>query len=437
MKVLENVFDRLRPQFEGDGPLSLAWPMFEGAESFFLTPGTKTRAGAHVRDPMDLKRLMIFVDFALVPCVLMACWNTGYHAYYYEGLTGAAGGLLGEVGHLDYILRGAWHFFPVYAVTLMAGGAWELLFCIVRKHEINEGFLVSSLLFPLTLPPTIPLWMVAMGISFGIVIGKEVFGGVGMNILNPALTARAFVFFTYPAYISGAQNAEGLGVWDVASAWSPLGWFAAAGGGGVEATALQNPAAVDGYTGATPLLSVANAAPGTDAIDALASQGWDWSDLFFGFIPGSMGETSALAVLIGAGFLIATGIASWRIMAGGVVGLVAMSAVFWLVATQTAMGAELNPLFSLPPWYHLVIGSFAFGIVFMATDPVSSAITPTGQLLYGLLIGVLVVLIRVVNPAYPEGVMLAILFMNVFAPLIDWFVVKRSVSRRSARLATA
>jgi Na+-transporting NADH:ubiquinone oxidoreductase subunit B len=433
MKAIENVFDSLRPNFVGDGKLSLFWPLFEGAETFFLTPGEKTHRGAHVRDPMDLKRLMIFVDFALVPCILFGCWNVGYHAFLYEGLAGAEGGLLGAVGHLDYILRGAWHFLPIYAVTAVVGGAWEVLFCVVRKHEINEGFLVSSLLFPLTLPPTIPLWMVALGISFGVVIGKEVFGGVGMNILNPALTARAFVFFTYPAYISGAVDKQGFGVWDAAGAWAPTSLVSSVAGG------AEPSSFVDTYTGATPLLTVANAEPGTNALQALDGAGWSWLDMFLGFIPGSMGETSALAVLIGAVFLVATGIASWRIMVGGVVGLVGMSSVFYFLLGGGMGGAPVSDIamFSIPPWYHLVMGSFAFGIVFMATDPVSAAITPLGRWLYGILIGVLVVLVRVVNPAYPEGVMLAILFMNVFAPLLDYFIVKSTTRRRAARLAAA
>jgi Na+-transporting NADH:ubiquinone oxidoreductase subunit B len=435
MKAIESVFDRFRPLFVGDGKLKLLWPMFEGAETFFLTPGERTHQGAHVRDPMDLKRLMIFVDFALMPCILFACWNAGYHAFLYEGLVGASGGVVGSVGHLDYLLRGAWHFLPLYLVTVIVGGGWELLFCIVRKHEINEGFLVSSMLFPLTLPPTIPLWMVALGISFGVVIGKEVFGGVGMNILNPALTARAFVFFTYPAYISGAVNKEGYGVWDAAGAWSPTSLVSSSGlGAGVAPSAF-----VDGYSGATPLLAVANADAGTTALDALAKANWTWMDLFLGFIPGSMGETSALAVLIGAAFLILTGIASWRIMVGGVLGLLTMSSFFFYVLGGGGGGEAVSSIamFSLPPWYHLVMGSFAFGIVFMATDPVSGAITPLGRWIYGFLIGVLVVLVRVVNPAYPEGVMLAILFMNVFAPLIDHFIVKSTTRRRAARLATA
>jgi Na+-transporting NADH:ubiquinone oxidoreductase subunit B len=384
---------------------------------------------------MDLKRLMIFVDFALLPCILFGCWNAGYHAFLYEGTAGAEGGVLGQVGALDYILRGAWHFLPIYMVTAVVGGTWEVLFCIVRKHEINEGFLVSSLLFPLTLPPTIPLWMVALGISFGVVIGKEVFGGVGMNILNPALTARAFVFFTYPAYISGAVDKQGFGVWDAAGAWAPTAWVS---GEGIAAGAAAS-TFVDGYTGATPLLTVANADPGTSALAALDQAGWSWMDLFLGFIPGSIGETSALAVLLGAVFLVATGIASWRIMVGGVIGLLGMSAVFYYGLGGGLGGEAISavPMYSIPPWYHLVMGSFAFGIVFMATDPVSAAITPLGRWLYGILIGVLVVLVRVVNPAYPEGVMLAILFMNVFAPLLDYFIVKSTTRRRVARLAAA
>lgn len=439
MKMIENVFDKVRPNFEGEGKLALFWPFYEGLETFFLTPGERTKRGAHVRDPLDLKRLMIFVDFALLPCIIMACWNTGYQAYLAEGLVGKEGGVLGAIGALDYILRGAWHFFPIYFVTVAVGGAWEGLFCVVRKHEINEGFLVSSLLFPLTLPPTIPLWMVALGISFGVVIGKEVFGGVGMNILNPALTARAFVFFTYPAAISGAKIWDAAGAATVGQVMSdPMTWaFSETGAGGV-VKGTVNMAEVAGYTGATPLLAVSSGAEGTRAIGVLAEHGWTWGDLFIGVIPGSMGETSALACLIGAVFLIATGIASWRTMAGGVVGLLAMSGVFYAFVGGGIPGWEAistNPMFSIPPWYHLVMGSFAFGIVFMATDPVSSAVTPAGRWMYGILIGVLVVLIRVVNPAYPEGVMLAILFMNVFAPLLDWVVVKRTTGRRARRMA--
>lgn len=399
-RMLEGLFDKYRPLFENDGKLAWAWPVFEGAETFFLTPDHRTRRGAHVRDPMDMKRLMIFVIYAMVPCILMGWYNVGYQGYLAEGVQ--------NPGLLDCLVRGAWHMFPIVLVSYAAGGLAELLFCIVRKHEINEGFLVTAMLYPLTLPPTIPLWMVAMGIVFGVVIGKEVFGGVGMNILNPALTARAFVFFTYPAWISGAS------VWDV-------------GGEGMFGGTL-----VDGYTGATPLLAVANAEPGPNAIAALEAEGWSWLDLALGFIPGSMGEVSAVAALLGAIFLVVVGLASWRTMAGCVVGLMVTAALLNVLA-----GPESSALYHLPPHYHLVMGGFAFGAAFMATDPVSSAHTDLGRWLYGLAIGALVVLVRVVNPAYPEGVMLAILFMNVFAPLIDYFVVQRTTRRRAARLATA
>ena len=399
-KSLENLFDQFRPMFEGDGKLSWAWPMFEGAETFFLTPDHKTHKGAHVRDPMDMKRLMIFVLYALTPCIAMAWWNSGYQAYLAEGVSDPA--------LMDCLIRGAWAFFPTMIVSYAAGGAAELVFCIVRKHEINEGFLVTAMLYPLTLPPTIPLWMTAMGIIFGVIIGKEVFGGVGMNVLNPALTARAFVFFTYPASISGAK------VWD-------------AGGKDLWAQPL-----VDGYTGATPLLAASSAPAGGDPVAAIAEMGWTYQDMALGLIPGSMGEGSAVAAALGGIFLIATGIASWRTMVSCVAGVLVTGAVL-----NGFAGPESNAMMHLPPHYHLVMGGFAFGAVFMATDPVSSATTNTGRLLYGFCIGALCVLVRVVNPAYPEGMMLAILFMNVFAPLIDYYVVKGTTKRRAARLATA
>ncbi len=407
-KALEQVFDGLRPRFEKGGPLEWAWPMFEGAETFFLTPGEHTHKGVHVRDHMDMKRLMILVLYALLPTILIGWWNIGMQAYAAEGVVATP---------VEALLRGGVAMLPIIITSYTAGGIAELVFCIVRKHEINEGFLVTAMLFPLTLPPSIPLWMVAMGIVFGVVIGKEVFGGVGMNILNPALTARAFVFFTYPAFISGAK------VWD-------------AGGQGnshiVSDLFGYGAPAVEGYTGATPLLAAASGEPGADAVALVEANGWSYMDMFVGTIPGSMGEVSALGALLGALFLIATGIASWRIMVGCVAGAVAMAAVLNGVA-----GPESVSMMSLPPHYHLVMGGFAFGTVFMATDPVSSANTQTGRLIYGFLIGVLVVLIRVVNPAYPEGMMLAILFMNVFAPLIDYFVVRRTTRRRAARLAAA
>jgi Na+-transporting NADH:ubiquinone oxidoreductase subunit B len=397
---IEGQFDKLRPMFDKGGKLHWAWPVFEGQETFLLTPKHKTTAGAHVRDHMDMKRLMIFVIYALVPCILMGWYNIGYQGALAEGVQNPA--------LLDCILRGGWAMLPIIVVSYAVGGVAELVFCIVRKHEINEGFLVTGMLFPLTLPPTIPLWMVAAGILFGVVIGKEVFGGVGMNILNPALTARAFVFFTYPAVISGAA------VWDV-------------GGKGLFSTGPV----VDGYTGATPLLAASSGARGADAV-ALVTQHWSFTDLLLGFRPGSMAEVSGLAIAIGGVFLIATGIASWRIMAGCVVGLLGTAALMNVLA-----GPESVSMMTLPPHYHLVMGGFLFGTVFMATDPCSAAVTPLGRWLYGIGIGVLCVLVRVVNPAYPEGMMLAILFMNVFAPLIDYFIVKQTTRRRVARMAAA
>jgi Na+-transporting NADH:ubiquinone oxidoreductase subunit B len=286
------------------------------------------------------------------------------------------------------LLHGALYFVPIYFVTMLVGGLWEVLFAVVRRHEINEGFLVTGLLFPLTLPPAIPLWQVALGISFGVVIGKELFGGTGRNILNPALTARAFVYFAYPAQMSGDD------VW----------------------------VAVDGFTHATPLtaLTSADAAMGVAVVEA------SWLDAFLGTIPGSLGETSALACLIGALILVVTGIGSWRIMLSTLIGGTACAAMF------VGIGSETNAMFGVGPLWHLVTGGFAFGLVFMATDPVSAAQTNTGRWIYGLLVGCVTVLIRVLNPAYPEGVMLAILLGNVFAPLIDWFVEQANIRRRLA-----
>jgi len=400
IRQVEALFDGVRHHFEAGGKLELAWPLFEGAETFLLTPGQRTRHGAHVRDRMDMKRLMIFVVYALVPCILMGWWNVGHQAYLAEGIAATVP---------EEILRGGVAMLPIIITSYVVGGAAELVFCVVRKHEINEGFLVTAMLFPLTLPPTIPLWMVGAGIVFGVVIGKEVFGGVGMNILNPALTARAFVFFTYPAQISGAK------VWDGGG----KDWFAGP--------------LVDGYTGATPLLAATGAERGAgSAVAALNEAGWSFQSLAIGAVPGSMGEVSAIGALLGGIFLVVVGIASWRIMLACVIGVVAMSGLMNGLA-----GPESMAMMHLPPHYHLVMGGFAFGAVFMATDPCSSAVTPTGRWIYGFCIGALCVLVRVVNPAYPEGMMLAILFMNVFAPLIDYFVVKRTTRRRIARLAAA
>ena len=397
MRFLRDFFDKQEKHFLKGGKLEKLYFLYEAIDGFMFTPDKVTRYPSFVRDAMDLKRMMMMVVYALVPTVLMALYNTGYQANL--GLAQLGQSTIGGwreavlaflgVGHdpgniLANMILGALFFFPVYIITLAAGGFWEVVFATVRKHEINEGFLVTSLLFPLILPPDIPWWQVAIGISFGVVIGKEVFGGVGMNILNPALTARAFLFFAYPAQISGDK------VW----------------------------VAVDGLSRATPLAQFA---------DPVMKVSASWWDAFIGLIPGSMGETSTLACIIGAIILIATGVGSWRIITSVLVGMVGMSLFLNLVGSST------NPMFQVSPMWHLVMGGFAFGAVYMATDPVSAAMTEQGKYLYGLLIGILVVLVRVVNPAFPEGMMLAILFMNVFAPIIDRIYINANIKRRLAR----
>tara|TARA_B100001971_G_scaffold215182_1_gene259149 strand:- start:95559 stop:96758 length:1200 start_codon:yes stop_codon:yes gene_type:complete len=397
MKFLRDLLDSVEPQFHKGGKLEKLYPLYEAIDTFAYTPGEVAHGNTHVRDGIDLKRTMISVAIALGPCVLWALYNTGYQANLAlasSGLeaTGWRAGIMSMIGlaHdpsnlISNFVYGFLFFFPIFLVTQIAGGTCEMIFSIVRKHEINEGFLVTGLLYPLTLPATIPLWQVAVGIIFGVVIGKEVFGGTGKNIFNPALTARAFLFFAYPAQISGDA------VWT----------------------------AVDGYTGATALAQAA--AGGVDAI------GWSWQDAFIGLVPGSLGETSTLLILIGAGYLLSTGIGSWKIMLSMLLGMAATATLF------NVIGSDTNPMFAVPWHWHLVIGSFAFACVFMATDPVSASMTPNGKFIYGFLIGVLGVLIRVVNPAYPEGWMLAILFMNACSPLIDYFIVERNIKRRMAR----
>ncbi|MBU2591380.1 MAG: NADH:ubiquinone reductase (Na(+)-transporting) subunit B [Nitrospinota bacterium] len=393
MRLIADLFDKVRPNFEKGGSLEFAEPLFEATESFLFTTDKVTEGKTHIRDYLETKRLMSMVVLAVVPCTLMAFYNTGLQRLLATGVANPS--ILKAMG------IGAMVFFPLYIITLIAGGFWEVLFAIVRKHEINEGFLVTSLLFPLILPPTLPLWQAAIGISFGVVIGKEVFGGTGMNILNPALTARVFLFFTYPSNMSGDK------VWIlVDSAKDKL---------------------IDGFSGATPL-AVAAAETGGNVVAALNKAGFTYSKLFFGLIPGSIGETSALACLIGAVILIWVGIASWRTMVGCILGATVVSTAFNFLAP-----ASTNAMLSLPFYYHFVMGGFAFGTVFMATDPVSSATTSTGKWIYGILIGVLVVIIRCVNPAYPEGMMLAILLMNAFAPLIDHFVAEANIKGRKKR----
>ncbi len=395
---LRKFLDSQHGHFVGDGKLKAFYPLYEALDTFLYTPGEVATGSTHVRDGIDLKRMMITVAMALMPAVFMAMYNTGYQAFGamesmgLASLTGWRAELFMSLGFsfdansiLACTIYGALFFVPVYIVTMAAGGLWEALFASVRGHEINEGFVVTGLLFPLTCPPTIPLWQVAVGISFGVVIGKEIFGGTGKNFLNPALTARAFLFFAYPAQISGDA------VWT----------------------------AIDGYSGATALSQAASG--GLSAIT------YSWYDSFIGLIPGSMGETSTIACIIGAFILILTGVGSWRVM------LSLLLATFAITSLFNFIGSETNPMFELTPMWHLVLGGYAFGLVFMATDPVSASMTQTGQWFYGALIGVMVVLVRVVNPAFPEGMMLAILFGNVFAPLIDYFVIKANIKRREAR----
>ena len=400
MQALRNFLDAQHKHFVKGGKLEKLYPLYEAADTFLYTPGEITHGSVHARDGIDLKRAMVTVAMALGPCILMALYNTGFQAMTALESMGSmtVGGWRGSVFQalglqvdssncLASLLLGALYFVPVFLVTNMVGGLWEGIFASVRGHEINEGFLVTGLLFPLTLPPTIPLWQVAVGISFGVVIGKEIFGGTGKNFLNPALTARAFLFFAYPAEISG--NA----VWTAA----------------------------DGFTGATILGHVAE--------QGMANVPYTWWQAFVGFIPGSMGETSALACLLGASYLVLTGIGSWRIMLSMTLSTVAFGYMLFCIGSTT------NLMFEMSPMWHLVVGGYAFGCVFMATDPVSASMTQKGQFFYGALIGLMVILVRVINPAFPEGVMLAILFGNVFAPLIDYFVVNANVKRRKARYA--
>ncbi len=402
MKFLRDLLDRVHPHVSKGGKYEKLYALYEMADTLLFTPGDVTQGKTHVRDGLDLKRLMFTVIIALQICIIMAVYNTGLQAN--QALTGMGlgeiegwrGSLLSALGVgfdptsiYDNLLHGLAWFVPIFLVVHIVGGFWEVIFASVRGHEVNEGFLVTGMLFPLILPPTMPLWQVALGVSFGVVIGKEVFGGTGKNFMNPALTGRAFLFFAYPASISGDQ------IWT----------------------------AVDGFSGATPL-SIA-ASGGLSALE----QSVRWSDAFIGFIPGSMGETSALGCLFGALVLIATGIGSWRIILSVLLGGMTMSFIF------NEIGSATNPMFALPFIWHLVLGGFAFGAVYMATDPVSAAMTQKGQFYYGFLIGVMVLLVRVVNPAFPEGMMLAILFGNIFAPVIDHFVLKANIKRRALRHA--
>ncbi|MGB0380085.1 MAG: NADH:ubiquinone reductase (Na(+)-transporting) subunit B [Luminiphilus sp.] len=397
---LRSTLDKLEPQFKPGGRYENWYALYEAVDTIFYSPNHVTRSSAHVRDGVDLKRIMITVWFATFPAMFYGMWNLGFQAngamteLGVSGLQGWRGSVMTALAGYDAssvwscFLYGALHFLPLYLVTFVVGAFWEVLFAMKRGHEVNEGFFVTSVLFALTLPPDLPLWQAALGISFGVVIGKEVFGGTGKNFLNPALTGRAFLYFAYPAQLSGDA------VWT----------------------------AVDGYSGATPLGIVA--AEGMPAL----TQSVTWMEAFIGSIPGSIGETSTLMVMLGGAVLLLTRIASWRVVAGCFVGMIAFSTLL------NTVGSDSNPAFAMPWYWHMVVGSFAFGAFFMATDPVSAAMTNRGRWAYGMLIGVMCVLIRVVNPAFPEGMMLAILFANLFAPLFDHFVVQANVKRRLARV---
>ncbi|MDV5389069.1 NADH:ubiquinone reductase (Na(+)-transporting) subunit B [Shewanella xiamenensis] len=396
---LKDFFERIEPDFEKGGKYEKFYALFEAAYTIFYTPGKVNKGKTHVRDNLDLKRMMITVWACAFPAMFVGMYNVGLQAQlaliagfatpdvWQVSLFGMFGTeLTANSGWPALMWYGACFFLPIYAVTFAVGGIWEVLFASIRGHEVNEGFFVTSILFALTLPATIPLWMVALGITFGVVVAKEVFGGTGRNFLNPALAGRAFLFFAYPLNMSGDTT------WVVA----------------------------DGYSGATAL---SQAAAGN--LDYAFNQNW-W-DAFFGFIPGSVGEVSTLAILLGGLVIIYTRIASWRIVGGVMVGMIAISTLLNFV------GSDTNPMFAMPWYWHLVLGGFAFGMMFMATDPVSASFTNQAKWAYGILIGAMAVFIRVINPAFPEGMMLAILFANLFAPLFDHFVVQANIKRRIAR----
>lgn len=402
MARVRRFLDRIEPSFQKGGPYEKFFALYEMVDTFIYSPADTTRGSPHVRDGIDLKRVMSYVVVATFPVLLLMLWNTGFQANSamaelgmstVEGWRGWIMNTLGITYNPGSVFSNMFHgllyFLPIYLTTLIAGGTFEVIFAAVRNHEVNEGFLVTSMLYTLTLPPSTPLWQVALGIIFGVVIGKEVFGGTGKNFLNPALTGRAFLYFAYPASMSGDA------VWT----------------------------AIDGYTGATPLGLAA-----LGGVEAITEAGYSWGQTFIGMMPGSLGETSTLAILFGMTFLLITRVASYRIMFGVFLGMFLTTALFNLI------GSDTNPMFSMPWYWHMTLGGFAFGMVFMATDPVSAAMTNKGRWIYGLLIGFMTILIRVVNPAFPEGIMLAILFANIFAPLIDHFVVQANVKRRLQRV---
>jgi Na+-transporting NADH:ubiquinone oxidoreductase subunit B len=397
MKFLRNQLDKVKHSFEKGGKLEKYYYAFEALDTFLFAPNTTNDLkGSQIRDAVDLKRLMMTVILAMVPCLLFGIWNVGHQHFMAIGQPGAA---LGEK-----IWIGSWQVLPVVVVSYGVGLGIEFVFAILRKHPVNEGYLVTGMLIPLVMPPDIPLWQVGVATAFAVIIGKEAFGGTGMNVVNIALTARAFLYFAYPTDISG-------------SVWTYLG----------------DAQSVAGYSGATPLSIAGDAvATGENVVASFNTFGAGWNEgvftlqnLFLGIRPGSIGETSTLMCLIGALILIVTGTGSWKIIVSVFGGAYAMGLLLNLLGT--------NAYTQMPAHYHLVVGGLAFGAVFMATDPVTASQTETGKWVYGLLIGMFTVLIRVFNPAYPEGIMLAILFMNVFAPLIDYFVVSANKKRRLQR----
>lgn len=399
MGLRKFIDEKIEPHFVKGGKYEKYYVFYEMLDTMIYTPADVTTGASHVRDGIDLKRIMMVVWIATFPAIFFGVWNVGHNANlaYASGVYEAIG-WRAELTHallglspdnlLSCFFLGALYYVPILIVVYLTGAFWEMLFAFIRGHEVNEGFFVTGILFTLIVPPTIPLWQVALGVSFGIVVAKEVFGGTGKNFINPALAGRAFLFFAYPAEITGDA------VWT----------------------------AVDGFSGATPLGLAASG-----GVSAIEDAGISWMDTFLGFSQGSIGETSALAILLGAAVLLVTRIASWRIMLGVFLGMFVTAGLFNLV------GSDTNPLFSMPWYWHLTLGGFLFGLVFMATDPVSAAMTDLGKWYFGFLVGLMCVLIRVVNPAFPEGMMLAILFANLCAPVIDHFVVQANIRRRLRR----
>ena len=390
MNGLRNFVDKIKPTFEKGGKLGFLHSTFDAFETFLFVPNTVTRRGAHVRDCVDLKRIMIMVVIALLPAMLFGVWNTGYQHSLAFGL---------EWGFWNMVWYGLVKVIPLYLVSYIVGLGIEFVSAQIKGHEVNEGYLVSGMLIPLIVPVDVPLWMLAIAVAFAVIIGKEVFGGTGMNIWNPALLTRAFLFFSYPSKMSGDV------VWIGGMARGAEAWQ---GGNGL----------VDGITGATPLADA--------SMNGLQAAGYSFMDMFIGTVPGSVGETSVIAILLGAVILLWTGVASWKIMFSSVLGGLAIGYLGY------ATGAT-----DLPGYYQLVMGGFLFGTVFMATDPVTSAQTECGKWIYGFLVGALAVTVRIWNPGYPEGMMLAILLMNTFAPLIDHYVVEGSIKRRAKKVKTA